>query len=1567
MAHQQQIDFCRSVKEIFPTFFAHRLVLDIGSLDINGNNQYLFEKCQYFGVDLLPGRNVDFASKGHEFHLPDESVDVIISTECFEHDCFYDLTLRNIVRMLKPGGLFLFSCATAGRPEHGTRRTTPVDAPFTQQFADWGDYYKNLEEGDIRAVLDIERIFKEFRFSSNEQTCDLYFWGIKKGVLDERQDYSFIITQKEGDIKLAQLQQGLVDREAHISLLQEEAKRVHLEIQQALAAREARISLLQEEVEISKGLLDDLQYQVTDKDSRIAKLECLLSRSESLNGEYDSRLARLISSRSWRMTKPFRFAARLLRGEFETAMAPLTEKTFKGAEATIRQIRNAMRFFARGHFKGLHDRVRARGRGSAMVSVEARSPAPDEKCRETMKTRHALHISPPPRSQARMISGQRLRAFARAVYHRLPLSQRVKWSLRERLHPFLLALEESPNLAGLTKGAVNVLRPDAEGGILSRDNGRERALTHILQTMAGHAQQFGPVRYWIALPFLATGGAEMVALNLCRALRQLRPDQSVALLITDRKLVSERIVIPEGVQLVVFDDYLGEDLSYARKQALLRDLMVAARPECFHNINSEVAWHLILAEGDRLKRFTRLFASIFAFQFAPDGHKKIGYAAYFLKQGMPNLSGLLSDNQRFVDDAAAEYELPAKERERMAVLYQPCRLLNHSDRELGRERLARRRASLAVEPGKVRRLQVLWAGRLDAEKRIDLFLDVVRRCPFADFRVFGQVVLEDGAALPALPNLSYEGPFSSPLEWLERFDFDAFVFTSRWEGMPNILIEAGALGIPIIAPLVGGVGELINVETGYPLPELPSLDDYERALRAVAHEPHEAAKRAGRMLNRVLQRHSWESFVSALADVPGYLSRTPVGPRMGPVSDPVAVVDGDDALPLVSVIIPCYNQARYLHESISSVLAACSHPLEIIVVDDGSTEPRNARHLAEAEQLVPGIVRIHRQANQGLPSARNNGIALARGEFIQLLDADDLLAPGKIDAQITQLQVNPGLDVSVCNFLLCDDSRSVYSKPEEAIAQFDLTEHDFLYRWERGFAIPIHCGLFRRRVLEDMRFDTHTRAKEDWLFWTSLALAGKRFGYIHGHWAMYRQHEGSMRRSYVSMGRSWLQAGLKIDGMLAGREPLFFESAVSWFEQCYRSNPSYRAEIAAIHAVPAHVMPAKPIEATSADPGEDVGADPEAILHLLSGLSRTTEPPLISVVVPIYGHYEYLQGCLESLAEQGDVPMEIVCVDDASPDPRVATLMHALKDRLPWLKIKVQPYNAGISEAQNVAVGLASGEFVAFLDCDDSLEPGALAAVRACLQAHPEVDYVFTDRIDVDETGKQVRVARYGGYDSLRFSTHEDIRSDLLDGMVASHIKVIRRSVYLEVGGSDATFSGVQDWDLALKIAEKHRLHYLAAPLYRHRVHSHSVTSSDKVSQFRKTNQVRRRHTERWLRRPVVGGGSRKSHVFLAKDFPVALPVLKACWQEGEACVADARGTLNIEQLNFLREFNSYFDRILWDDPSIPAALYGYLWDPVALMNFGVLSGARRQGQHNTDVAQPAPDSRLSAVAPVSS
>jgi len=181
MAHKEQREFCLAVKAMFPELFRGKTVLDIGSLDINGSNRYLFENCTYVGVDLADGENVDVVAMGHEFK--GGPFDTIISTEMLEHDMHYPLTLQNACSLLRPGGLLLFTCATGARPRHGTIDSSPGDSPFTSGMGPgWGSYYRNLSEADIRKAVPIDFFFAKYSFFVQASHQDLQFWGLKRGI-----------------------------------------------------------------------------------------------------------------------------------------------------------------------------------------------------------------------------------------------------------------------------------------------------------------------------------------------------------------------------------------------------------------------------------------------------------------------------------------------------------------------------------------------------------------------------------------------------------------------------------------------------------------------------------------------------------------------------------------------------------------------------------------------------------------------------------------------------------------------------------------------------------------------------------------------------------------------------------------------------------------------------------------------------------------------------------------------------------------------------------------------------------------------------------------------------------------------------------------------------------------------------------------------------------------------------------------------------------------------------------------------------------------------------------------
>lgn len=176
MSHAEQLTWVTNLKTQFPDFFVNKRVLEVGSLNINGSIRQFFTDCDYTGIDIGPGQDVDVVCSGHEFDAP--SFDVAASCECFEHNPFWAQTFLNMWRLLKPDGLLFMSCATTGRPEHGTSRTTVKDSPLTVQ-KNW-EYYRNLTIPDFEKAFPLSLLFSRYAFSSHTRHCDLYFWGVRR-------------------------------------------------------------------------------------------------------------------------------------------------------------------------------------------------------------------------------------------------------------------------------------------------------------------------------------------------------------------------------------------------------------------------------------------------------------------------------------------------------------------------------------------------------------------------------------------------------------------------------------------------------------------------------------------------------------------------------------------------------------------------------------------------------------------------------------------------------------------------------------------------------------------------------------------------------------------------------------------------------------------------------------------------------------------------------------------------------------------------------------------------------------------------------------------------------------------------------------------------------------------------------------------------------------------------------------------------------------------------------------------------------------------------------------------
>jgi glycosyltransferase involved in cell wall biosynthesis len=209
------------------------------------------------------------------------------------------------------------------------------------------------------------------------------------------------------------------------------------------------------------------------------------------------------------------------------------------------------------------------------------------------------------------------------------------------------------------------------------------------------------------------------------------------------------------------------------------------------------------------------------------------------------------------------------------------------------------------------------------------------------------------------------------------------------------------------------------------------------------------------------------------------------------------------ASPLVSVVIPAYNARRWLASAVDSVLTQTYQSVEIIVVDDGSTDG-TAGFVASR---YPDIVLL-RQANRGLSAARNAGLDAARGDFVQFLDADDVLLPAKLEKQVALLQERTSLAGVYCDFqyLESDGGRTA--------SGFDEVGDDRVLRslLRRNFIVA-HAPLLRTAVVRAQNgFDESLTACEDYDLWLRLAAAGHVLQGLREVLVLYRRTPGSMSR-----------------------------------------------------------------------------------------------------------------------------------------------------------------------------------------------------------------------------------------------------------------------------------------------------------------------------------------------------------------------------------------------------------------------------------------------------------------------
>ena len=357
------------------------------------------------------------------------------------------------------------------------------------------------------------------------------------------------------------------------------------------------------------------------------------------------------------------------------------------------------------------------------------------------------------------------------------------------------------------------------------------------------------------VPWLTIGGSDLTAMNYIRVLHEQGWADRIVVLATEDRDSTRADRLPPGVTFLPLGQ-LYRHLSFVERKELLFRLLLQTRAQMIHNLNSWVGNEVFVTHGKTLAQNSHLLGHVFCYDMTREG-QRVGYPVNHAPRYFDVVSALISDNRTLLDEMQEIYGLD------------PARLLTHYQPVVLQER---RPPHIASSTGP---LKILWAGRLDYQKRVDVLNAIVEACADEDFEIhaYGSHVLDRDTPVPHGPHLTFHGPYDG-FDSLPAHEFDVFLYTSQWDGLPNVLQEAMARGLVVVASSAGGAKELIRSgETGYLIDPFDDVQAFVTALRAIDRDRSGAARMVWRGYQRLLEQHSPDRFAREVAETPGYRSR----------------------------------------------------------------------------------------------------------------------------------------------------------------------------------------------------------------------------------------------------------------------------------------------------------------------------------------------------------------------------------------------------------------------------------------------------------------------------------------------------------------------------------------------------------------------------------------------------------------------------------------------------------------------------------------------------------------------
>jgi len=530
-----------------------------------------------------------------------------------------------------------------------------------------------------------------------------------------------------------------------------------------------------------------------------------------------------------------------------------------------------------------------------------------------------------------------------------------------------------------------------------------------------------------------------------------------------------------------------------------------------------------------------------------------------------------------------------------------------------------------------------------------------------------------------------------------------------------------------------------------------------------------------------------------------------------------------EASPQVTVLMPVYNGAEYLAESIETILAQTLREFEFLIIDDGSKD--DSRAILEQYAARDRRIRLVAQENMGLAATLNKGLGLARAEFVARQDQDDLSAPTRLEKQLAYLRAHPecallGTRASIMEGRTATD-RAHDHPASNAVLKLDLlfnnpfVHSSVMLRRERVLALGGYCT------------DRSRQPPEDYELWARIGRAA-RVANLPERLLVYREAARSMSRT----GENPFQANMVLlaaenIALTAGLQPTdpHCRDIAALFHVAPQAR-SRRPDLRAMEAVLQRCFERIAPQADSAPEQRDFEARCTYWIDNLRhhyGWQVAQQPPALdpmptlTVLMPVYNGAGQVGAAIESILRQTHGDFEFLILNDGSTDGTQGILEeHARRDARIRL---VQQQNMGLARALNRGLELATGEVVARQDHDDLSAPDRLHKQLAWLRAHPECLLLGSRARICSELGPSGRAHDHPAWNAV-------LKLDLLFDNPFVHSSVtLRRAPVLALGGySSDPERQPEDYELWARIARTGRVANLPERLVDYRELPRSIS-----------------------------------------------------------------------------------------------------------------------------------------------